>query len=190
MRIWLSVIVSLGLTYCGMSQKGIEQDDDSGKIAQAPRLPPSIVPYSPPIPAVDEQILIYLTDFQKEMLQRGIRVNYDKVAVRIVQTLPNNFNGETYYNPIVEYYEVKVLPNYNRHLIYHELGHALFGLAHSPDSNDIMYWLTSLMPNARPIDETQLNAMAFQIKDTLAGRMPTYGVEDDILIQSSVGVLR
>ncbi len=166
MKILLTAILLTSLMACGTTPDHPEHSP----------MPPVnvIIPEKIPVPAIDEKILSFMVDFQNEMVIRGIELNYSNVVVRVVSTLPEPFNGETFYDPIEGYHRVNVLSDYTRHIIYHELGHALFNLAHSEHSWNIMYPTSDTNDVMGDVTSRQLDDMAQQIKDTLSGKIANY----------------
>lgn len=83
----------------------------------------------------------YLQDFKNEMEARGIDVDYSKVLVKVVDKLSGDLVGATYWNPTINKMESDLLSSViSRRLVYHEMGHALWHLPHSPYPEDIMYY--------------------------------------------------
>lgn len=104
-------------------------------------------------------IILALNDFAHEMSIRGVAVNLDTIEVKIVPDKSmGEFGGEEY--TIEGIHHINLIPNWTRHLLYHELGHAL-GLSHATETWSLMYPDTNL--SISTVTEKQFDDIAERI---------------------------
>lgn len=108
---------------------------------------------------VDSSLIDYIETFKDEMSKRGVIADISNISVIIEKIPQNSFNEYTaamceFPQRIIKL-DSRIFNKYGKdgyssiieHIIFHELGHCVFGLEHSKNENSLMYYMTKTDPN-------------------------------------------
>ncbi len=129
-----------------------------------------------PVLSEPNKLNAYKAKYKQIMAEAGILADFSKVTITVGTITDARFPNDKILGVCYAGGILKLDPDYDEVVFYHELGHCMFTLPHTNDPEDIMYYERSDLNSE--ITEENLQRYINQIKDrlqkTLVGEQSRY----------------